>query len=142
MILARTVDYRTPLQTILYTPAYREQYARMHSTDVYWTADKILAAPEHFRVILALDGQKVVGYLDVTYCFEENEPYDIFVLPGYRNRGYAKAMLARTVALNLSIPFPRAGRLPCRPDRLPPARPIWHETMPLRAASTPAFAAV
>ena len=72
----------------------------MHSTDVYWTADKILAAPERFRVILALDGQKAVGYLDVTYCFEENEPYDIFVLPDYRNRGYAKAMLARAVALN------------------------------------------
>lgn len=100
MKLTRAVDYRSPLQTSLYTPAYREQYARMHSADVYWTADKILAAPERFRVILALDGQKAVGYLDATHCFEENEPYDIFVLPEYRNRGYAKAMLAHAISLN------------------------------------------
>lgn len=102
MILARTVDYRTPLQTILYTPAYRAQYTRMHSTDVYWTADKVLSAPDRFRVILGLDGEAVTGYADITHCFEENELYDLFVLPQYRNRGYAKAILAHALALNSS----------------------------------------
>ena len=55
---------------------------------------------ESIGVFLALDGSQVVGYLDVTYCFEENEPYDLFVCEAYRRRGYARALLTRAIEAN------------------------------------------
>ena len=72
----------------------------MHSKDVYWTAEKVLDAPDRFRVILAVEKGEMVGYLDVTYQSEENEPYDIFVREEYRGKGYEKAMLAKAVEWN------------------------------------------
>lgn len=42
----------------------------------------------------------MVGYIDVTYKYEENEPFDVFVKEEYRKRGYGKAMLAKAIALN------------------------------------------
>ena len=54
------------------------EYCVIHGKDMYWTGEKIAAAPEKFRTFLAINQGRVVGYLDVTHCFEENEPYDIY----------------------------------------------------------------
>lgn len=67
---------------------------------MYWTGEKVAAAPERFRIFLAIDGGRVVGYLDVTHCFEENEPYNLFVLPEYRRRGFGRKLLAAALECN------------------------------------------
>ena len=36
----------------------------------------------------------------MTYRFDENEPYDILVLPEYRRRGFGTALLCRAVREN------------------------------------------
>ena len=76
------------------------QYLAMHNKDMYWTGDKVAAAPDHFRTLVALDGDTVVGYLDVTNCFDENEPYDLYVKEEYRRRGWGRRLLARAIMLN------------------------------------------
>jgi len=80
--------------------AYLPQYLAMHGTDVYWTGEKVAAAVDRFRVLLAVDSGAVVGYLDVTHCFDENEPYDLFVREEHRRRGWGRKLLARAVELN------------------------------------------
>lgn len=82
------------------SPERLPQYLAMHGTDVYWTGEKVAAAPERFRVLLAVDAGRVVGYLDVTRCFEENEPYDLLVLEEYRRRGWGRRLLAKALELN------------------------------------------
>lgn len=100
MVLKRDVTYQSSHQIELYSPKYREQYLSIHSDDGYWTADKVIDALGSFRIILAIEKDEVVGYIDVTHKYDENEPYDIFVKEEYRNRGYGKAMLARAIELN------------------------------------------
>lgn len=86
---------------VAYDDKYREQYLAIHQDeDSYWTGEKVLEASDLFRVILGLEGGAVVGYVDITYCYEENEPYDVFVLPGYRNRGMATEMLSLAIEMN------------------------------------------
>ena len=51
----------------------------MHASDCYWTAERVLDAPETFRVILALDGETLAGYLDITHGMAINEIYDLHV---------------------------------------------------------------
>lgn len=36
----------------------------------------------------------------MTHCFEENEPYDVYVLPEYRRRGYGRKLLAKALECN------------------------------------------
>lgn len=79
---------------------YAAQYAAIHSTDVYWTADKVMAAQDRFRILLAVRDGEVVGYIDVTRGFAENEPYDLYVLPAHRRRGCGRALLAAAIRLN------------------------------------------
>ena len=100
MILKNEVVYCSNCQVELYSPKYREQYSAMHSIDTYWTADKVIASTDIFRVILAIEKDDVVGYLDITHKYDENEPYDILVKPEYRRKGYGKAMLAKAIELN------------------------------------------
>lgn len=100
MVLKRDVPYKSSHQIELYSPKYREQYLSIHSNDGYWTADKVIDALDRFRIILAIEKDEVVGYIDVTHKLDENEPYDMFVKEEYRNRGYGKAMLARAIELN------------------------------------------
>ncbi len=76
------------------------QYAAMHATDTYWTAEKAAAAPERFRILVALEGETVAGYLDVTNCFDENEIYDLRVMEAYRRRGWGRKLLARAIERN------------------------------------------
>lgn len=100
MVLKRDIPYKSSHQIELYSPKYREQYLSIHSNDGYWTADKVIDALDRFRILLAIENDEVVGYIDVTHKFDENEPYDMFVKEEYRNRGYGKAMLARAIELN------------------------------------------
>ena len=83
-----------------YTPQYARQYFAIHNQDMYWTGEKVAAATERFRTYLALHDGKVVGYLDVTCCFAENEIYDLLVLPEYRRMGYGGKLLAKAVQAN------------------------------------------
>ena len=79
---------------------YREQYVAMHSTDVYWTGDKVANASDIFNVFLAVDGGTVVGYIDVTRAYEENEIYDLFVREGKRRRGWGRKLVAKAIEAN------------------------------------------
>ena len=100
MILKDSVPYQSDKQVVLYKPEYKEQYIHLHSTDVYWTAEKVIDALDRFRIILAIENNMVVGYLDITHKYDENEPYDVFVKEEYRGKGYGKAMLAKATELN------------------------------------------
>lgn len=86
----------------LYSDQYKGEYTAIHNKDTYWTAEKVVAALDRFRVLVAVHEERVVGYLDVTHCFEENEPYDLLVLEEYRGMGYGRKLLAK--ALNLNEP--------------------------------------
>ena len=79
---------------------YREQYISLHGKEAYWTAEKVIARPDRFSVFLALDGGRAVGYIDITNCYEENEPYDLFVDEAYRRRGWGRKLLLAAVAAN------------------------------------------
>jgi len=80
--------------------AHRTAYAAMHTTDCYWTAQRVLAAPDRFIAYVALLEGQMVGYLDVTKGFAENEVYDWQVQEKYRNRGIGAALLSEAVRLN------------------------------------------
>lgn len=100
MTLKKEVFHNSDHQIELYSPKYREQYTSIHREDGYWTADKVIDAPDTFRIILAIEKNEVVGYIDVTHKFKENEPFDIFVKEEYRKKGYGKAMLAKAIEQN------------------------------------------
>ena len=82
--------------TELYIPSYVE----IHRSDMYWTGDKILVANDRFRTLIAIENGGVVGYLDVTYCHEENELYDLWVEEEYRRKGYGRKLLAKALEMN------------------------------------------
>ena len=84
----------------LLSDKYTPQYLAIHNKDMYWTGEKVVTAPDRFRTFLAIHEGKVIGYLDVTHCFAENEPYDLFVLEDYRKMGYGRKMLAKALELN------------------------------------------
>lgn len=84
----------------LLSPAFEEQYRTLHDTETYWTADKVLAAGDRFRVFIAAEGQRLLGYLDVTCAYEENEPYALWVDEAYAGQGYEEALLAAAAAAN------------------------------------------
>lgn len=84
----------------LYSEKYTDEYISIHHEDMYWTADKVVTALDQFRVLVAIHEGKVAGYLDVTHCFDENEPYDLLVLEEYRGMGYGRKLMAKALELN------------------------------------------
>lgn len=84
----------------LLSERYTEQYCAIHNKDMYWTGEKVAAAQDRFHTFLAICNGKVVGYLDVTYIFDENEPYDLFVLEEYRRKGFGRKLLAKALKMN------------------------------------------
>ena len=66
----------------------------------YSPGEKTVKAPERFHIYLALKDNVVVGYTDVTYTFDENEPIDLFVKEEYRNQGYGRKLLTRALIDN------------------------------------------
>ena len=84
----------------LFSEQYTEQYCTLHNKDMYWTGEKVVQAKDRFRTFLAIHDNKVVGYMDVTYTFKENEPFDLFVLEEYRRKGYGRKLLAKALEMN------------------------------------------
>lgn len=87
-------------EIVLLTPAYETQYISKHAKDTYWTAEKVIEAKDRFRVFLAIHEEKVVGYIDVTYCYEKNEPYAIWVDNEFQDKGYEQALLQAAIKMN------------------------------------------
>ena len=79
---------------------YMEQYAAIHNIDMFWTAEKVAKRPDRFNVFLAVDHGKVVGYIDVTNCYGENEIYDILVKEEYRRKGWGRKLLGKALKEN------------------------------------------
>ena len=84
----------------LLSEQYAEQYCAIHNKDMYWTGEKVVQAKDRFRTFLAIHDNNVVGYMDVTYTFRENEPFDLFVLEEYRRKGYGRKLLAAALEMN------------------------------------------
>lgn len=93
-------EYKPVHKIELLSRKYHGQYIKIHSKDLYWTAEKVVKARDKFTTLIALDGNQVVGYIDFTFCFEENEPYDLFVLPDFRKKEYGKSLLATALEIN------------------------------------------
>ena len=84
-----------------YSIKYKEQYMAIHDdSDRYWTAEKTIEAKDCFNIFLAIINDKVIGYIDVSNCFEENEPYDLYVDPEYRRKGFGRKLLAKALKEN------------------------------------------
>lgn len=84
----------------LLSEPYEEQYKAIHGKEAYWTAERVIEAPERFRVLLAVEDGHVLGYIDITKCFDDNEPFDVWVEPAYRRRGWGRKLVARAIELN------------------------------------------
>lgn len=84
----------------LLSEKWEKQYCGLHRTDVYWTAERILSAQDRFRTLVAIKDGRVQGYIDVTYSYDENEIYDLFVKLEAAQEGYGLALLAKAAELN------------------------------------------
>lgn len=100
MAWEKEIDSKYQHEIVLLTQEYEAQYIDKHNKDTYWTAEKVIEAKDRFRVFLAIDEETVVGYIDVTYCYEKNEPYDIWVDNGFQNKGYEQALLQAAIKMN------------------------------------------
>ena len=81
---------------------FKDAYIALHTTDCYWTGEKVADAPDMFNAFLAVDDGVVVGYLDITHCFEENEIYDFKVKEAYRRQGWGRKLLKKAIESNRS----------------------------------------
>ena len=88
------------LGTIAGDDQYAEQYCAIHNKDMYWTGEKVMQAQDRFHTFLAIRDGRVVGYIDVTCTFKENEPFDLFVPEEYRRMGYGRKLLAKALEAN------------------------------------------
>lgn len=100
LVLRRAVPAAPDTRVVPYRPEFRAQYLALHTGDRYWTGERVLAAPEIFRVLLAIEDGGVSGYIDLTHNSTENEPYDLFVREESRRRGLGRALLAAAIREN------------------------------------------
>ena len=100
MIARSTTNKEYTLDVQLYSKRWKQEYIDIHVKETYWTAEKVLSALDRFRVFLAIHQEQLVGYLDVTYAYKQNEPYSLVVLPQYQNQGYEEALLSKAIGMN------------------------------------------
>ncbi|MGN0312022.1 MAG: GNAT family N-acetyltransferase [Lachnospiraceae bacterium] len=100
MAWEKEIENQYQHEIVLLTQKYESQYIDKHNKDTYWTAEKVMKAKDRFRVFLAIHEEKVVGYMDVTYCYEENEPYDIWLDTEFQGKGYEQALLQAAIKMN------------------------------------------
>ena len=100
MVWEKEIENQYQHEVVPLTEEYEAQYIDKHSKITYWTAEKVIKAKDRFRVFLAIHEEKVVGYIDVTYCYEKNEPYDIWVDNEFQDKGYEQALLQAAIKMN------------------------------------------
>ena len=100
MILTGPTPNVSTAQIELLSEKWMKQYCDLHSTDTYWTAERIFSAQDKFRVLLAVKDGQIQGYLDVQCCYEINEIYALFIKPEAALQGYEMALLAKAIELN------------------------------------------
>lgn len=100
MVWEKEIENQYQNEIVLLTQEYEAQYIDKHNKDTYWTAEKVIEAKDKFRVFLAIYEGKVVGYIDVTYCYEKNEPYAIWVDNEFQDKGYEQALLQAAIKMN------------------------------------------
>ncbi|MDR3276733.1 MAG: hypothetical protein LBT11_05945 [Treponema sp.] len=77
----------------------RAEYCRIHQDEGrYWTAERVMAAPETFKVFLSMDGDRAAGYIDSTYNKDPAEIYDLFIVEDYWGTGRDEALLNRAIS--------------------------------------------
>lgn len=101
MVCEKNIDKLTEFDIIVLSSDYKEQYIDKHNKDGYWTAEKVIAANDKFRTFLAIDHGTVIGYIDVTYCFDKNEIYDLWVDELFEGKGYELALLQAAINMNM-----------------------------------------
>lgn len=98
MYLNRLNPRKIDCTVVPYAEQYREGYIAIHDDELrYWTAEKTIQAADRFSIFLALDGKRVVGYIDVTRGHAVNEPVDLFVCADARRKGYGRALLQTAI---------------------------------------------
>ncbi len=100
MIADKPSAYKRRHHIELLSDKYTAQYCTMHIQDTFWTAEKVLQAKERFKVFVAIDDNKVIGFIDVTYCFKQNEPYDVQVDDAYRGKDIEADLLSYALEQN------------------------------------------
>lgn len=100
MILSRKVAVVCNKHVEEYSNKFMKQYIDLHTKEIYWTAEKVIEASNRFRTLLAIEDEEVVGYIDVTKPYEENEIYDLYIKPEFRKKGYARALLSLAIEKN------------------------------------------
>ena len=100
MLWETEFETQTGYEILELTQEYEAQYIEKHNKDTYWTAEKVIEAKDRFRIFAAVCEGKVIGYMDVTHCYEKNEPYDLWVEPVYRNQGVEQALLQAAIEKN------------------------------------------
>ena len=86
----------------LLSERYLAQYCALHDagSDAYLDGEEVASRPETFRVFVAVKDGRVVGYLDVTHCYETNNISDLYVDETQRRKGYGRKLLAKAIEMN------------------------------------------
>lgn len=100
MIWEKEIEIHNDCDVRLLTEEFEGEYIKNHKDNVYWTADRILKAQDRFRIFIAVKEEKLIGYLDVTCAYEENEPYALFIKDAYKGKGYEQALLNMALKMN------------------------------------------
>lgn len=100
MVLQGAVPDMSLSGVVLCDENYAASYCAIHEKNCYWTGERVLAAPDRFRVYVAIHNGEVVGHVEVTKNYDVNEPYSLFVLPAYRRMGYGRKLMARAIQDN------------------------------------------
>ena len=79
---------------------WAKQYCDLHSTDTYWTGERIVSALDKFRVLLVVKDGQVLGYLDVQNCYDTNEIFALYIKPEVLSQGYELSLLTKAIELN------------------------------------------
>ena len=100
MILSGPTPNVSTSQIELLSEKWAKQYCDLHSTDTYWTAERILSAQDEFSVLLAIEDGQIQGYLDVQCCYDTNEIYALFIKPEAAKQGHGLALLVKAIELH------------------------------------------
>ena len=90
MAWEKEIDNQHQHEIVLLTQEYETQYIEKHNKDTYWTAEKVIEAKDRFRVFLAIHEEKVVGYIDVTYCYEKTNHMTYGQIMDFKTRGMSR----------------------------------------------------